>query len=125
VQPPDASTKLKARLCGAGLLACGLLLLKIGVVDVLDVARSGSASVTTYTKAVIIVPTFVLVGLVLLVIGAPSEPRPGSWALHFVTGHGPQSRLKPLGYVIVVVLIGLGLGLYQWVQSELAALGYE
>ena len=123
--PPDASTKLKARLCGAGLLASGLLLLKIGVVDVLDAARTASATVTMYTKAVILAPTLVLVGLLLLVIGAPSEPRPGSLVLHFVTGHGPQSRLKPLGYVIVFVLLGVGLGLYQWVQSELTALGYE
>ena len=121
----DPTRSLKARVAGVVFLGIGVLFVKIGVVDVLAQARATSAPVTTYIKVVVIAPMFIALGLLLLVIGAPSEPKPGSLVLHLVTGHGPQSRLEPLGYALVLVFVALGLGLHAWLVNELASLGYE
>lgn len=120
----ELSVGTRARIGGAVLLGAGLLLLKIGVIDVLRAARAAAGPVTTYLKAVVAAPLFIAVGALVLVIGAPRDPKPGSFVLHFVTGHGPESRLKPLGYGIVLLMVGAGLGLYSWLVSELRSLGY-
>ncbi|MDC3962664.1 hypothetical protein [Polyangium jinanense] len=121
--PLSASTKV--RIGGAVLLGAGLVCLKIAVIDVLAAARAFNGTVTTYIKATVIAPLFIALGLLCLVIGAPREPKPGSLVLYFVTGHGRDSRLKPLGYVGVFIMIGIGLGLHAWVNGELRSLGYE
>lgn len=118
------SASTRARLSGAALLGVGLFFIKIAVIDVLAAARAAAGPVTTYLKATLVAPLFIAAGLLLLVIGAPPEPKPGSLVLRFVTGHGPDSRLKPLGYAVVFVMIGVGFGLYVWVESELQSLGY-
>ena len=125
VAPDQLSDSAKVRIGGAVVLAGGLVFVKTAVIDVLAAARAAGGPVTTSTKATVAAPLFITVGLLALVIGAPREPRPGSLVLHFVTGHGQESRLKPLGYVVVFLIIGVGIGLDAWVNRELRSFGYQ
>lgn len=115
----------KVRLWGALFTGIGLLFIKLFVLDPLERARAGAAPAALYLKAVVAAPFFILLGLLLIVVGAPRAPRAGSVASRFVSGEGRASRLEPAGYVCVVILIGLGLGLYLLLKSELARLGFS
>lgn len=116
------TTDLKARLGGVGFTACGAFLLKIGFFDVLRDAESGATRVSTSLKAVLIAPGVIVLGLFLLLFGAPGDGSTGI-GRHFTDAS--TRKLKPLGWVLVMFILAPGLGLYLWLQSRLSELGFE
>ena len=114
-------TDLKARGAGVALAACGAFLLKLGFFNVLHDAESGASSVSTSMKAVLIAPGAIFLGLALLVMGAPGD---GSTRIgrHFTDAS--TRKLKPLGWLLVILFLLPGLGLYLWLQSRLSELGF-
>lgn len=114
----------KARLGGFMMIAVSAFLFKIAFLDVLADARRGVGHVSTSMKGIVVSPGFLLLGILLVLMGAP-QGRPGRVASWFVDGHAPTSRLKPLGYVLVGVALAPGLCLYWWLQDQLSTLGYR
>jgi hypothetical protein len=114
----------KVRLGGGVMIGISALLFKIAFLDVLADARRGAGHVSTSMKGLVVAPGFLLLGILLVLMGAP-QGRPGRVASWFVDGHGPTSRLKPLGWVAVGIVLAPGFGLYVWLQDQLSALGYR
>jgi hypothetical protein len=77
-------------------------------------ARAGNESVWLTTKLIVAIPVLALVGLGML---AGGERFYGAIAT-------PEHRLRPLGWVVAGVGIGVGFGLYSWFQGVLGAMGY-
>lgn len=116
------TTDLKARAGGVGLAACGGVLLKMGFFDVLRDAEAGATSVSTSMKAVLIAPGVVVLGLFLLLFGAPGDGSQGI-GRHFT--NASTRKLKPLGWVLVIFILLPGLGLYLWLGDRLSELGFK
>jgi hypothetical protein len=116
------SMDLKARAGGLGLATCGGFLLKIGFFDVLRDAEGGETHVSTSLKAVLVAPGILVLGLLLIVIGAPGDGSEGI-GRHFT--NAADRRLKPLGWVLVMLMLLPGLVMYLWLQSRLSELGFE
>ena len=116
------TTDLKTRAAGVALAAIGGFLLKIGFLDVLRDAERGASRVSTSMKAVLVAPMFLLLGLLLVVIGAPGDGSTGI-GRHFT--NASDRRLKPLGWVLVGVMLLPGLVMYLWLQSRLSELGFD
>jgi hypothetical protein len=113
---------LKARGAGVAVAASGAFLLKIGFFDVLRDAEAGATRVSTSMKAVVVAPGFLALGLFLLVFGAPGDGSQGI-GRHF--SDVSTRKLKPLGWLLVILILLPGLGLYLWLQSRLSELGFE
>ena len=119
----DAKTMdMKARAGGLALAAIGGFLLKIGFLDVLRDAEGGASSVSTSMKAVLVAPAMMLLGLLLMVMGAPGDGSTGI-GRHFT--NASDRRLKPLGWVLVGLALLPGFVMYLWLQSRLSELGFE
>ncbi|EYF02575.1 Hypothetical protein CAP_6782 [Chondromyces apiculatus DSM 436] len=114
---------LKARGIGVLLVGLGTFLLKLSFFDVLRHAQAQASSVTTSYKALLVAPSFMLSGLLLVLMGAPGD---GSAA----TGLGrhmvnPRDRkLTPLGWVFALSLLIPGVVLSLWLTNRLEELGY-
>lgn len=121
-KPHDNPNDTKARLAGIGLVAVGAFLFKLGFLDVLRAAEAHAPSVSTSTKAVGVAPGFALLGLLLVVIGAPGDGSAGP-SRYIV--NASDRRLKPLGWLIVAVVFAPGLVLWLWLSARLRELGYD
>src|SRR4051794_20974886 len=102
------TTDLKARAGGVALAACGAFLLKIGFFDVLRDAEGGATRISTSLKAVVVAPGVIVLGLFLLLFGAPGDGSQGI-GRHFTDAS--TRKLKPLGWVLVMFILLPGLGL--------------
>lgn len=116
------TTDLKARGAGLALVAIGGWLLKYGFFDVLRDAEANAPRVSTSMKAVLVAPAFVMLGLLLVVIGAPGDGSSGA-GRYFV--RASDRKLTPLGWVLTMLTLAPGLVLYLWLQERLSALGFE
>jgi hypothetical protein len=118
----STTTNLKARGGGLVLALVGGYLFKSSFLDVLRQAESSAPRVTSSMKALIVAPMFLLMGLLLIAIGAPGDGSSGM-GRHVI--RASDRRLKPLGWILVGAMLVPGLVLYIWLQSHLASLGYE
>jgi hypothetical protein len=110
-----------ARVASLALVAIGAFLLKMCVFDVLAAARRGE-TVHLSMRGTIIAPGAILLGIVLTYVSF-TRANPREWGRQLTN---PETkRLSPRGWVIVIVMLGAGLGLYLWTKSQLVALGYE
>lgn len=104
---------MKERLLGVVLLILGGGLGYFCVYQPLEAAWSGSPTVSVSLKGAILTP-FCLIGLMYLALGSRVTQIMGT-------------REKPttVAYVIAVVAVLLGIGLYIWLRSTLQAHGYD
>jgi hypothetical protein len=103
------------------LVGISLFLLKWSVFDVLAAAQRHE-SIRLSWKGVVLAPPFLVLGLVATVASF-SKSKSGTWSARFTN---PQTkRLSAAGWAIVLVLLGVGGGVYFWLTSQLSALGYD
>jgi hypothetical protein len=127
-------TNAQARSTALLLLGAGAFFLKFGFVDVLREAQKHAEAATisknpifvapvflTTTKVLIFAPAFVLIGLVLLVTGAPAE----SGVIGRLLSRPEDGEITPLGIVLLLSTLLPGIALYLWLEHRLALLGFE
>lgn len=117
IPEPSKEEHQKARVMGLLFIVLGGFLLKIGLFDVLAEAEAHAESVKMSSKGVMLAPPFMMMGLLLVIIG---KPKSAEAVLDPKTG-----AIKPLGWLALVGILGPGLILYLWLQSQLASLGYK
>jgi uncharacterized membrane protein YidH (DUF202 family) len=105
------------RLSGLGLVFFGAVLTKFSTWDVLQAARSGAESVSYSMKFVMVSLVLLELGLVMLALG------PAYY--HWFHRGDDRSKLTPLGFLLVVLLLVPAFGGYGWLESQLALLGYS
>jgi len=117
----EAPAGRRARVGGGTLLAAGLFLLKVGVLDTLRDAEQHDAAELSISSAVAIVPTVLILGAWLLIAG------PGATAVLRRMGIQRQADgRRPLrGWIFLIALVAPGLLLYFWLQHRLSELGYH
>ncbi len=105
------------------LVAGGVVLMKLCVLDVLNHARDHADSVSLSFKGVVLAPTILLFGIALI----PASRRPAGTVGSFqrrMTNQQTQ-RLNAFGWMVVLLFLVPGAALYVWLRSQLAALGYD
>jgi hypothetical protein len=104
------------------LVAIGIYLLKLCVLDVLAAADRHESSVRFSLKGVLAAPAAIVLGTVAAASQLMSGDRQ-ALARRFTN---PETRrLTPLGWVVVLVLLGSGGILYVWMRAQLADKGYD
>jgi len=83
----------------------------------LEAAKSGAKEVSQFTKILFLTPTTFIFGCLLLALGQKGRD------LIQTENHGKQ-RLTVVGWIVMVICIGAGIGLNEWLKSSLASLGY-
>jgi hypothetical protein len=111
----------KTRLGGAVLVAAGVMLGYLGVMAPLAAANAGAAEVSTSSKAVLVTPAFLSLGLLLVALPA-HRFEPGGMPAWFADES--SQRLAFGGYVTLGALLVVGVLVDMWVKGRLAALGY-
>jgi hypothetical protein len=111
----------KVRVTGAVLVAVALLFVKISILNVLGAAEHGTDEVIFSRKAIAVIPMFLVLGIFLLVGGQ----RGIEWGKRAGLERGPDGRISPRVWAIAMALIGVGLGLWYWVEQRLSSLGYQ
>jgi len=110
-----------APVASLALVGIGIFLLKMCVFDVLAAAQRHE-TVHLSMKGVLLAPPVLVLGLVATVASF-RKGKGTAWSERF---SNPQTkRLSPAGWALVLVLIGVGGGVYFWLTSQLAALGYD
>ena len=108
--------ELSQRGIGAVVLVCGLALTYLSMISpLLDAARKAE-SVTVRFELAIIVPLALVTGLVYTLFGDRAAKVLGML--------GPRRRPTALGWVFVLVLVGVGFLLFLWLNSTLRSYGY-
>jgi hypothetical protein len=113
-----------ARAAALFLVACGGLLLKLSVFDVLAAARRHEASISFGFKGTIMAPAIIALGIYATVVSFSGGDPKTALGASFMTDPRTQ-RLSRLGYVVVVALFGAGGALYLYVRSLLTFYGYD
>lgn len=100
-----------------GLFALGGLLGKFTIYDVWREAESGATSISLSMKGVGISVFLLLLGTLMALTGQSLSRPPFQ---------DPATRkLRPLGWLVTLVLTAAGFGFYFWFEGKLAELGYK
>jgi hypothetical protein len=108
------SDDLKTRLAGLAFLAGGALFGWMFIWSPYQDALSGEPEIHYSTKAFVIVPMCLVFGLVLATIGTRYAYR-----------NPEKKQLTPLGWALFGVMILLTGGIWWWLETRFAALGYR
>lgn len=105
-----------ARLVGLGFVLFSLAFGKITVMDPIQAAQT-NGDVHLSMKGVIVNALALMIGLVFLIFGESGrralQPAPGT------------KGLQPIGWVILLTIFGLGIGVYVLVKNYITSLGYQ
>jgi hypothetical protein len=113
-----------ARASALILVACGALLVKLSVIDVLAAARRHEASVSFGLKGIILAPALIVLGICAAIVSFSGKDPKTAFGASRMTDPRTQ-KLSPLGYMVVFGLIGAGGALYLYVRSQLVSYGYD
>jgi uncharacterized membrane protein len=111
-------TDATVRIIGAVLLIGGIYLGYAYGYLPLEAARNHAASVDLSLKLTFVVPAFILFGG----FTAALDRRGRQW-LQIETGS--VRKLRPAGWVFAAICIGAGIGLHEWLETAIGALGYR
>ena len=103
------------RVGGLVTMAVGAVLGKIFIVDVLQAAKVGQAEVNVYRTGIVVSIICLLLGLLYIIFGDKVEN-----ILKF-----DANNLKFQNVLILLMLAGVGLAGYVWVNMELSTMGYK
>jgi hypothetical protein len=126
-------TNAQARTSALLLLGAGAFFVKFGYFDVLREAQKHAEAVAASnnpifvapvflatTKVLIFAPAFLVIGLVLLVTGAPSE----TGVIGRLLSRPEDGEIAPLGIALLLATLFPGIALYLWLEHRLALLGF-
>src|SRR3954454_1384934 len=103
----------KMRWIGCFMSIGGGVLAYLSIVSPLVAASHHEEDVSISLKAVMLAPALIILGFILLFMGNDGAGR-------FL---GSRQRPTPLGWVICLVIAGIGILLYEWLKSRLRAYG--
>ncbi len=119
--PRPKVTNAQARTTALLLLGSGAFFLKFGYFNVLRDAEANTTMVTSLTKIIVFAPAFLMIGLVLLVTGAPAA----SSAIGRLMARPEDGEIAPLGIALLLATLLPGVVLYMWLMHRLAQLGFH
>jgi hypothetical protein len=93
----------------------GGVLAYLAIVSPLVAASHHEEDVSISLTGVMLAPALIILGLILLLMGNDGAGR-------FL---GSRQRPTALGWVICIVIAGIGILLYEWLKSRLRAYGYS
>ena len=105
----------KMRWLGFFMSIGGGVLAYLSIVLPLVAASQHEEDVSISLKAVMLAPALIILGLLLLFMGNDGAGRL----------MGSRQRPTLLGWVICLVIAGIGILLYEWLKSRLRAYGYS
>jgi hypothetical protein len=107
----------RLRTVGVFLLITSFVLAYFYVLLPLEAAKNGAPEVSQASKILFLTPSAFVFGLLMLALG-----RKGRDLIQ--TENDGKQRLTLVGWVVMAVCIAGGIGLNEWLESELAARGY-
>jgi hypothetical protein len=110
----SARNPARTRLIGLAMLAGSGLLGYISVYQVFEKAWAHADKISYGMKAVAITPILGILGLAFLLF-------PQTEGLL----RGEDNKPRPLGWVMIVAALGIGIGFSFWFEQQLSALGYN
>ena len=118
-EPPNESSQ---RLGGGVLLACGALLLKVGVLDPITRAEQHASDVQTSDLGALLVPLCFVLGLCLLTL-----PHGAVWSFLSRPTLLDRATQRPtaLGWGLLVAVLLPGAALCAWTSWRVRQLGYR
>lgn len=108
---------LKSRLIGLLALIGGGLIGWFSILKPLQDAENGAPSISTTMKGAVFAPILVMYGISALIFGDMFDA-------FLYTQNGDKKQLTPLGWVVTLIGVGIGIGVYFWMDSRFKALGY-
>ena len=93
----------------------GGVLAYLSIISPLVAASHHEEDVSLSLQAVMLAPALIILGLILLFAGNDGAGRL----------MGSRQRPTPIGWVICLVICGIGILLYEWLKSRLRAYGYS
>lgn len=93
----------------------GGVLAYLSIVLPLVAASQHEEDVSISLKAVMLAPALIILGLILLFMGNDGAGRL----------LGSRQRPTLFGWVVCIVIAGIGILLYEWLKSRLRAYGYS
>ncbi|CAN5739078.1 hypothetical protein BH11MYX4_BH11MYX4_54610 [soil metagenome] len=112
-----------ATAASVALVATGLFLTKVSILDVLDAAERHDPSISFSVRAIVVSPIFVILGIVAT-IASFSKPDPEGRAASRLVDQRTR-KLSPIGWAVVVGVLAIGGGIFLYVRSRLASYGYD
>jgi uncharacterized protein YjeT (DUF2065 family) len=113
-KPSESDSGLRERLIGLGLLAAGSVLAYFSVYEPLQAAARQEESISLSLKGAILCPIALVMGPFYLLLGRRATDLLGS-----------REHPKPAAWVVGIVLMLAGVGLYFYLRSVLEAQGYQ
>ena len=105
------------RLNGLLLTSLGVFLGKLSIYDPWQQAAAGAPNLSLQMKGIILSISLSLLGLVMAGIGSAIE---GPAILD------PETRsLRPLGWLLAILVLLPGFGFYFWFEHQLGEMGYK
>jgi hypothetical protein len=101
---------------GLFLFLLGVVIAYLAVYSPLKGATDGAPEVSVSMKGAFIVPLLVGYGLVFTLLGPRAGALFGGWR--------PGEKPTLLGWALLLLLLGAGVGLYFWLVAALRGYGY-
>jgi hypothetical protein len=105
------------RIIGVLLLICSGVLGYFAIYAPLHQARMHAAHIQFGDKEVGSTPVMAIIAVMVIFF-----PKMATWDTILVT---KNRKLSVVGWLMVAVLLGIGVGFYIWFHSQLKALGYD
>lgn len=106
----------KARLYGLGCLVAGAALSWPTIFDRLRLARQGAPEISTWSMASFLVGPLIVLGLVMMVLGAGTEAR---------MRDAERKRMRPFGNVVALACVVAGFAGMLGTNYLLRSYGYQ
>lgn len=110
--------KLNNRMSGLLLIATGLGFAYFFAYLPLSAAKAHDPSISIHTKWVMVAPAFVIIGALFAISGERATDV-------ITRKEGEQYKLRIAGWVLVIISVGVGYGVYEWITASLARYGYR
>lgn len=107
---------VKARLYGLGSVVAGIAMSWPTIFDRLRLARQGAPEVSVWSMASFLVGPLIVMGLVMMLLGARTEP---------LMRDAERKRMRPFGNIVALACVAAGFGGMLGTSYLLRSYGYQ